>query len=83
MEEKAEEKEYPDFAERFPSDFFDLTMSNKTFEWVFNNKLEFVDFTLTEMIKPTGFFKQWKDYCVKLNKVRNGNCSTNIKSKQP
>ena len=79
MEQKTE---YPNFAERFPDNFMDLTISNKTFKWVFNNKPEFVDFTLTEMIKPTGVFMQWQDYCLKLNK-RNGACSINVKSKQP
>ena len=40
----------------------------KTFQWVYTNKKEFVDFTLTEMGSPTGLFKVWKEYCQKKNK---------------
>ena len=40
----------------------------KTFQWVYTNKKEFVDFTLTEMGSPTGMFKVWKEYCQKKNK---------------
>ena len=38
-------------------------LHGKSFEWVYNNKKEFVDFTLNEMGSPTGLFKVWKIYC--------------------
>ena len=44
-------------------DFVDKSMRGKTFSWTYEHKTEWVDFTLTEMQKPTGVFKQWKDYC--------------------
>ena len=40
----------------------------KTFQWVYTNKKEFVDFTLTQMGRPTGFFLIWQKYCQKKNK---------------
>ena len=44
-----------------------------SFEWVFNNKKEFVDFTISEMKKATGLFIVWQKYCknkIKLEKCR-------------
>ena len=38
-------------------------LAGKTFLWVYKNKTEWVDFTLTEMKEPTQLFKVWKDYC--------------------
>ena len=38
-------------------------LKGKSFEWVFHNKTEFVDFTLTEMNSPTGLWKIWQKYC--------------------
>ena len=47
----------------WPEDFVDKEMCGKSFYWAYKNKTEFVDFTVTEMKKPTGLFKQWQDYC--------------------
>ena len=47
-------------------------LKNKTFLEVYNTKKEWVDFTLTEMQKPSGLFKTWRDYCLNKNKVENG-----------
>ena len=52
--------------ESFPTGFQDI--GDKSFEWVFVNKKDFVDFTITQMEKPTGLFKQWKNYCMIKNK---------------
>jgi hypothetical protein len=38
-------------------------LRGKSFLWVFTNRKEFVDFTLTDMKKPTGLFLVWKEYC--------------------
>ena len=45
-----------------------MGLNGKTFEWVFNNKSEWVDFCLTEMKDATGVFKCFQDYCKKKNK---------------
>ena len=47
----------------WPEDFMDI--SEKTFLWVFENKKEFVDFTLNDMTNVTGLFKKWQKYCKK------------------
>ena len=47
-------------------------LAGKTFLWVYENKVEWVDFTLTEMKQPTQLFKVWKDYCVLKSKEDNG-----------
>ena len=49
----------------FPEKFPDDSLIGKTFLWVYNNRREFVDFTLKEMIDPTGFFKTWQTYCIR------------------
>ena len=46
----------------WPDGFMDI--GGKTFEWVFINRAEFVDFTLTEMKSPTKMFLRWKNYCL-------------------
>ena len=46
---------------RFPIGFFDI--GGMDFESVFRKKKEFVDFTLNEMQKPKGLFKEWKSFC--------------------
>ena len=43
-------------------------LAGKTFLWVYENKTEWVDFTLTEMKNPQGLFKVWQEYCVKKSK---------------
>ena len=47
-------------SELFPIGFFDI--AGKTFDWVFNNKKEFVLFTKDEMMNTTGFFATWHQY---------------------
>ena len=45
----------------WPDNFMDI--GNKRFVWVFDNKKEFVDFTVKEMENPKGLFKKWQTYC--------------------
>ena len=45
----------------FPEKF--MCIGGKSFEWVFKNRPEFVEFTLTEMLQPTGLFLEWKEFC--------------------
>ena len=66
-------KKYPTFPERFPEGF--MNVGGKTFQWVLENKQEFVDFTINEMNKPTGLFRQWKQYCMKYSKKQNDGSS--------
>ena len=40
-----------------------MCIGEKTFEWVYKNRKEFVDFTLMEMENPSGLFKKWQLYC--------------------
>lgn len=49
-------------ATEFPKGFFDI--GQQTFEWVFKNREEFVQFTIHEMLKPTGLYRDWKEYCI-------------------
>jgi len=51
----------------FPDNFFNI--GNKSFEWVFENKKDYVDFTVREMKNPTKFYKKWKDYCIRKVKI--------------
>lgn len=46
--------------EVFPEGCFNI--GGKTFDWVYQNKTEFVNFTHTDMKKATGFFLIWKQY---------------------
>ena len=55
-------------------------IGGKTFLWVFENKLEFVDFCVTEMEDCTGFFKEFQEYCLK--KIKYGNSSPNNRRRQ-
>ena len=53
---------------QFPKNFFDI--GEKTFEYVFQHKPDYVQFTINEMKKCTGLFLEWQNYCkekVKLN----------------
>ena len=45
----------------FPKHFFNV--SERSFEWVYENKPDYVDFTLNEMKNTSGFFKEWQSYC--------------------
>ena len=47
----------------FPKNFFNV--SERTFEWVFDNKPDYVDFTVKEMKNASGFFKVWQSYCLR------------------
>ena len=58
----------------FPKGFYDI--GEKTFEWVFKNREEFVSFTIQEMLKPTGLYLEWKEYCVNKS-IRNGRLAEN------
>ena len=51
---------------QFPDIFPDV--GGKTFLYAFENRKEWVDFTLTEMKNPTQFFKVWKLYCQRKSK---------------
>ena len=53
----------------WPEDFVDKSMRGKSFVWAFQNKKEWVDFTVTEMKSPTGIFKDWQETCFKLMKL--------------
>ena len=46
---------------KFPAGFHDI--GGQPFEWVYREKKEFVDFTLTEMRECSGIYKVWQDYC--------------------
>jgi hypothetical protein len=51
---------------QWPKGFMDI--GEKTFAWVYENRKEFVDFTLTDMTKPSGIFAVWQNYCLSKNK---------------
>ena len=52
----------------FPAKFFNI--GERSFEWVWANKKEFVEFTVNKMSQTTGLFKEWQTYC--LNRQRDG-----------
>ena len=70
MSESKTDREYPDFAERFPSGF--MNIGGKTFKWVMENKKEWVEFVLNKMKNATGLFKDFQDYCQLNYKLGNG-----------
>ena len=45
-------------------------LNGKTFQWVYENKKDWVNFTLTEMKKPLGLFKVWQEYCKRKHGIR-------------
>ena len=45
----------------FPTGFFNV--GGKRFDWVFQNKPRYVEFTQNKMKNCTGFFATWKRYC--------------------
>ena len=53
----------------FPLDF--MCISNRPFKWVFENRKDFVNFTVNEMESPTGLFLKWKQYCLRQKKRKN------------
>ena len=50
----------------WPKNF--MNIGGKTFEWTFVHKKEFVDFCLREMGSPTGLFKKFQEYCIRMSK---------------
>ena len=44
----------------WPDNFYDI--GGKTFEWTWENKKDWCEFTMNEMNKTTGLFRKWKDY---------------------
>ena len=46
----------------WPDGFMDI--GSKTFQYVYTHKPVFVDFTLKEMVNPTGLFQRWYQYCL-------------------
>ena len=52
---------------QFPEGFFDI--GGKNFLWVFQNKPEYVDFTIHEMKDPSGLHKLWKNYCIRKKNI--------------
>ena len=54
-----------------------MNIGGRSYKWVFDNKKEWVEFTVNKMTEPTGTFKVWKDYCItKINGQKNINCKT-------
>ena len=45
----------------WPVGFYDI--GGRSFKWVYSNRKDFVDFTLTEMELESGLFLKWKQYC--------------------
>ena len=45
---------------QWPEGFCDI--GGRTFEWVFVNRKEFVEFTAEKMSEPTGLFAKWKKF---------------------
>lgn len=54
-------------SETFPENF--MCIGCKTFEWVFENRKEFVEFTVNEMNEPKGLFLKWQKYCKARRKI--------------
>jgi len=53
----------------WPKNF--MNVGERTFLWTWNNKKEFVEFTLLEMTKPTKMFLRWFNYCTLKTKQEN------------
>ena len=51
----------------FPKGFFDIGL--KSYLWVFENKKEFVDFTITGMKNCKGIYKSWQDYVLEKSNI--------------
>ena len=45
----------------FPEGF--MCIGCKSFGWVFENRKEFVEFTINDMENPKGLFLKWKQFC--------------------
>ena len=39
-----------------------MDIGGKSFAWVYENRKEFVEFTVEKMDKPTKLFLKWKEY---------------------
>ena len=61
----------------WPENF--MNIGGKTFQWVFENKEVFVEFTLSDMKSPTKMFKRWKNYCISRNKQENDKSSSELR----
>ncbi len=59
--------QYVNMSETFPENF--MCIGERTFLWVFENRKEFVDFTVNEMDAPTGLFLKWQKYCKERLKI--------------
>ena len=55
----------PQDTDVFPTEFPDDELIGKAFLWVYENREEFVQFTLEEMTNCSGFFKTWQEYCTR------------------
>ena len=53
---------------RWPDGFYDI--GNQTFEWVYENRPDWVEFTIEKMSQTTGMFKMWSDFVT----FRKGKC---------
>ena len=62
----------------FPKGFYDIGL--KTFLWVYENKIEWRDFTLNEMKNPTGLYKVWQEYCFKTQIIKKHDKTTSRQS---
>ena len=51
--------------------------SGSTFSELYEDEIEFREFTINEMKKPTEFFKLWKDYCIHRKEKENVVCLIN------
>jgi len=56
----------PEDSTRFPEKFPDVGLM--TFEYVFDNRKEWVKFTIHGMTTCSGFFAVWRAYCVRKSK---------------
>ena len=45
-----------------------MCIGGRSFAWVYENRKEFVEFTLEKMKKTTGLFREWKTYCINRRK---------------
>ena len=67
----------------WPEGFMDI--GGMTFQQVYDRKKEFVDFTLTEMKKCSGMFREFQDFCKEKENRNNdaSRCNQNISGTHP
>ena len=53
----------------WPDNFYDI--GGKNFEWTWENRKDWCEFTETEMSKPSGLFLKWKNF-VEFKNKQNG-----------